>query len=277
MVYDGSFGTKMVSSVETYKVISASRRLDMVGCYPDDFVRTLEKKCPPDKVHTLVIWTKNATNLIQHKALARIIKQYRQLYIHYTVTGMGGSKLEPAVPKTEQAIAFLPQIIKLIESPLRLRFRFDPIVHFEFPNGSEYSNLSLFKNIAPQIAHIGIKDVSISWMSAYKKVLARLSRVKIKVINITDQQRQKEIETILNIADRYNLNIHGCCVSGLPQSKCIDGELYNRMHPDGLICSNKRAKGQRKTCGCTESWDIGWYYKCLHGCLYCYANPVERY
>ena len=267
----------MANLKNKYKVISASRRIDMVGCYPDEFVRTLENKCPPEKVHTLVIWTKNATNLFKHTALLQKVKQYHQLHIHYTVTGMGGSILEPAVPSTEQAMAFLPQIIELAGSSLRVRFRFDPIVHLMLPDGTKYCNLPLFKTLAPQIEKLEIIDVSISWMSEYKKVLNRLARAKIKAIKVTPEQLQNEIESILKIAKNHGINIHGCCVPGLPQSRCIDGELYNRLHPLGLTCSTKKAKGQRKTCGCTESWDIGWYYQCLHGCLYCYANPIERY
>lgn len=270
MDYDGNSGNK-------YKVISASRRIDMVGCYPDEFVQILEKRCPPETVHTLVIWTKNAANLFKHSALSSKIRQYSQLYIHYTVTGMGGTFIEPAVPTTEQAMAFLPQIIELVGSPVRVRFRFDPIVHFILPDGKKFCNLQLFKTLAPRIAELGIKDLSISWMSEYKKVLTRLARAKIGVMKISNEQWREEVETIFHIANHYGLNIHGCCVPGLPRSRCIDGELYNRLHPLGLTCSTKKAKGQRKGCGCTESWDIGWYHQCLHGCLYCYANPIERY
>lgn len=259
-----------------YKVISASRRIDMVGCYPDQLVEILEKKCPPAKVHTLVIWTKNARNLFEHPQLSQKVKQYSQLHIHYSVTEMGGSIFEPVVPPTTEAMAMLPKLIKLTGTPLLIRFRFDPIVHFVLPDGSKYCNLPLFENLAAQIAQLDIRNVSISWMSEYRKVINRLARANIKVEKISHQQWQDEVKLISQIAQQYELKIHACCVPGLPQSKCIDGELYNRLHPKGLVCSIKKAKGQRKICGCTESWDIGWYHKCLHGCLYCYANPIDR-
>ncbi len=39
-------------------VLSASRRTDLVGCYPEYLIEKL-KAYPPEKVHTIVIWTKN--------------------------------------------------------------------------------------------------------------------------------------------------------------------------------------------------------------------------
>jgi len=269
MVYAGNSGNKL-------KVISASRRLDLVGCYPDDLVHLLHQKCPPEKVHTLVLWTKNATNLLHHSELAQQVGRYSQIHLHYTVTGMGGSMFEPAVPTTADAMAMLPPLIDLVKTPELIRFRFDPIVHFLLPDGNVYCNLSLFEKIAAQVASLGIKNISISWMSAYKKVIKRLALANTQVIEISREQRQQEYEFLTRIADANHLTIHWCSVTGLPRSSCIDGVLYNHVHPDGLKCSTKRARGQRQECGCTESWDIGWYHPCLHGCLYCYANPIER-
>ena len=255
------------------KVISASRRIDMVGTSPRQFVEILEKKCPPESVHTLVIWTKNATNLFTYRPLLEKVRQYDQLFIHYTVTGMGGSLLEPGIEPTNQAMDRLSRLVELVKHPRRIRFRFDPIVHLKFPTGENYCNLRQFEKLAPLIEQNGIKDVSISWMSAYRKVISRLKRSGIEVISISQEQWQQELQYLQQIAEEHNLTLHGCCVPGMERSRCIDGFLFNELHPYGEKCSTKKAKGQRKDCGCTESWDIGWYYECVHGCKYCYANP----
>jgi len=260
---------------QDYKVISASRRLDMVAGYPDLLVEVLTKRCPPERVHTLVLWTKNARNLFNHEALSVRLKNYSQIFVHYTMTGMGGSIIEPRVPDYRIAMKMLPDLVELVGSPERVRFRFDPIVHFKMPDGTEFSNLEYFEVFAPHIAPLGIHHVSISWMSVYDKVIKRLQKHNIAAISITEERRRNEASCIEQIARQYGLTIHWCCVPGFPVSKCIDGELLTRLHPLGWSCTTEKAGGQREFCGCTKSWDIGWYHQCVHGCLYCYGNPRE--
>jgi len=258
------------------KVISASRRIDMVGNAPEEFVAILTEKCPPESVHTLVIWTKNTRNLFDYPPLLDKIRQYDQLFFHYTVTGMGGTILEPRVPGWKEAMSYLEKLVQLAGDPQRIRFRFDPIVHLKMPDGANYCNLALFEKLAPHVIQFGVTNVSISWMSEYRKVVARLQRHGISVQKISPGQWQREHELVMKIAEKYGLTIHGCCVAGMPRSRCIDGELLMKLHPRQESCALKKARGQRTSCGCTESWDIGWYHQCWHGCLYCYANPMQQ-
>ena len=174
--------------VPTYKkVISASRRIDMVGNAPDQFVEILNQKCPAESVHTLVIWTKNAENLFAYRPLFETVKKYDQIFFHYTVTGMGGTMLEPRVPLPEQGMSFLPKLVKLAGDPRRIRFRFDPIVNLQMPDGSTYSNLPWFEKLAPKVITSGVTDISISWMSEYRKVISRLKRNGITALKVTPE------------------------------------------------------------------------------------------
>lgn len=226
-------------------------------------------------VHTLVIWTKNARNLFDYRPLFEAVQKYDQLFFHYTVTGMGGTLLEPRVPPPDETMAYLDRLVDLAGNPRRVRFRFDPIVHLQMPDGSHYSNLAWWEKLAPRIQQAGITNVSISWMSEYRKVTRRLRQAQIQPIRVTPDTWHQEFNWLMAIAEQYGLILHGCCVPGMPRSRCIDGQLLMELHPTHAACSLAKARGQRSTCGCTESWDIGWYHPCGHGCRYCYANPQD--
>ncbi|MBM4080016.1 MAG: DUF1848 domain-containing protein [Planctomycetes bacterium] len=255
------------------RVISASRRIDMVAGFPDDLARLLREKCPPAETHSVVLWTKNPANLFGHAALRETLAGYEQLFVHYTVTGMGGTFLEPRVPDTQTALGFLPALVRLTGSPERIRMRFDPIVHLRPPSGEHYTNFGAFDAVAQAAADAGVLNVTTSWVALYKKVLSRLAKHGIMPISLSPAEWQAEAERLQEKARRYGIALHGCCVPGWPRSRCIDGDLLTRLHPRGLACSTAKAKGQREICGCTESLDLGWYNPCPHGCLYCYGNP----
>ncbi len=255
-------------------VLSASRRTDLVGCYPEYFIEKL-KNYPPENVHTIVIWTKNPINLIYHTALSEVLKRYSQLYLHLTITGLGGTILEPRIPPWSNVVELLPQLIKLVGSPARISWRFDPIVHAE-AGAHRFANVGLFPVMAKAISRQGITTCRTSWTTPYKKVLQRLQQKGLLLKTLSYAEQINQAQHLREFAERLGIELFFCSMDGFPRSRCIDGELLNKLHPNGLVCSTTKAKGQRAHCGCTESLDIGWYsLKCAHGCLYCYAEPNQ--
>jgi hypothetical protein len=253
-------------------VISASRRTDLVGCYPEELVERLQE-FSPESVHSLVIWTKNPRNMIVEGPLKKVLKEYRQIYVHLTITGMGGGEFEPMIPPWEEAVGIIGPLIDLVGDPRRISWRFDPILEIE-GHGQTYSNFDLFPRLAEAIAPFGIRSCWVSWVSPYKKVLARLTKKGWALITRSIVERVNQANTLIQVGREHGMSLFFCCMEGLPISRCIDGELLSEIHPDGQRCSTKKAKGQRPLCGCTESLDIGWYsLRCRHGCLYCYAVP----
>ena len=259
--------------VDMLKVVSASRRVDLVGAYPDKLIELLREKAPPERTHTLVIWTKNPSNLLHCSELIEEVGKYRSLFLHVSVTGMGGTVLEPGVPAAEEVLLMLDSIVELAGGGEHVRLRFDPIVHIRIRDGTIYTNSGYYEEVARAASNAGIHNVSISWMQVYRKVIRHLKARGMAAVVISEEQMLEELSVIQKISDRYGITLHGCCVPVMPVSRCIDGFILEELHPDNLPCSKVKAKGQRELCGCTESYDIGWYEPCLHGCVYCYANP----
>ena len=256
------------------KVISISRRQEMLGFFPDRIRHILETKLPPSRVHTLVFWTKNPAPIFQDQSLADLIRKYDQTFFHVTITGMGGTFLEPGIPESSEMLAILENVSRFTGDPERVRVRFDPIVHLVCKQGQEYSNLSFFPKVAEAACKAGVRNIIVSWMSVYPKVLRRLDRYGITPKNLTRDQWLADYRLIKHEAEQRNIRIHGCCEMQMGKSACIDGHLLSRLHPAREQASLEKAAGQRIHCGCTKSWDIGWYNPCPGGCIYCYANPV---
>jgi hypothetical protein len=254
-------------------VLSASRRTDLVACYPEFLVEKL-RDFPPEQVHSLVIWTKNPQNMIAPGALRDTLERYRQLYVHLTITGLGCTVLEPHIPPWKTVQEMVPPLIALVKGPERISWRFDPIVRC-MAQGNLISNIEVFDEIACAMAAADITACRTSWVEPYRKVQRRLEKKGVRLEPYTEQERTEHIHLLEQTAAGFGMSLHYCSVEGCSRSSCIDGALLNRLHPDGLICSTRHAKGQRKLCGCTESIDIGWYsQKCPNGCLYCYAEPL---
>ncbi len=253
-------------------VLSASRRTDLVGCYPEVLSERLGEY-PPDTVHTVVLWTKSPKNLILRGRLQETLSRYAQIYVHLTITGMGGSVFEPQIPAWEETVGLLGAVVEAAKSPERICWRFDPILEAE-KNGKEFSNLPYFPRLAEAVSAFGIKQVRTSWVSPYKKVTARMAKQGWRLLQKTPDERRRQAEWMEDVCKQFGFSLGMCAMEGFPVSRCIDGERFSRLHPGGLNGSNEKARGQRELCGCTKSRDIGWYTdRCRHVCLYCYALP----
>jgi hypothetical protein len=278
-------------------VISASRRTDLVASFPDWLAaalrarraalvgprgRTVEIDLAPGAVHTVVLWSKDFSNLIRNeRGLGDLLAAYDQAYLHFTITGLGGTAVEPGAPTTGDALAQLPALVAFAGDPRRVSVRFDPILFWE-ERGTVRSNLPAFRAVAAAAAAEGIKDVRISFAQWYGKAIRRASARRFAFVDPPEEEKRSHAAGLAAIAAGHGLVLHACSqpeivrVPGIIPSSCIDGALLEYLHPRGEPAPRRKDRSQRPDCLCTGSRDIGSYTQtCPHGCVYCYANPSK--
>ena len=277
------------------KIISASRRTDLIAFFPGLFAsainmeetkvfgpsgRTYTVDLNPQNVHTIVLWSKNFANLIDNNfGLRDKFRKYDQLYLHFTITGLGGSFIEQGVPHATVALSQLDNLIEIVGKARRVSVRFDPIIYWKEGN-KERTNLHFFEELAPILHDKGIQDVRFSFTQWYNKAKRRATKEDFVYMDPPPEKKVKDTGYLHQIAKNYGIDLYLCSQASLSEasviapSSCIDGALLQRLHPDQAPVSTKKDKTQRKECLCTESVDIGSYTQfCPHCCLYCYANP----
>ena len=257
------------------KVISASRRVDLVTFYPDYAVDRI-KQIGVENIHTLVVWTKNPKNILSHPGLKNCLEELDHIYILLTATGLGGTPLEPFAPNTEEVFSQLPQIIDFIGSPQRLAIRYDPLIDALHKEKKHISNINmnLFEEILEKASSLGIKRIIVSYVTLYKKVIERLKRNEFAIV---DHKIEEIIDFIKNKmkprVEKLGMELSTCVLPDLTTKGCIDGNALSLLHPKQEPCSKAKDRSQRQACHCTKSYDIGQWFSCYHNCLYCYGNP----
>ncbi len=215
----------------------------------------------------------------------RTLARYDLVVAQVTITGLGGTPLEPRVPPAEAALAALPRLIDFLGSPERLAVRIDPIVHWRegssgtgagASGGDLRTNLGLFGDIAQRARAAGVTLVKTSLTSPYPKAIRRFREAGLELASPQGEERRRILDELDRQAAAAGVTLHYCCEPARPRAACVDAALLTRLHPRGLPARPDRAAGQREHCGCSRSTDLAWYssHPCPSGCLYCYANPV---
>ncbi len=211
-------------------------------------------------------------------ALAR----YDQVVAQITITGLGGTRLEPRAPDPADALASLPRLVDFVGRPERVVVRIDPIVHWREGKGNSAdllrSNLPAFSEIARRARQAGVSLVKASLVSPYPKAVRRFARAGLELVQLAGAERESVVARLERLAAGTGVTLELCCESTRPLKACIDAGLLTRLHPKGLPARAERAAGQRQHCGCSHSIDLAWYasHPCPSSCLYCYANPTNR-
>lgn len=239
------------------KIISASRRTDMVAFHPSKLKTKIETN--PDAF--FVFWTKNPANLL------RMPLNFTQSALQLTITGLGGTSIEPFVPAPEVAWASVTALIEKGFNPDLINWRLDPLI-------PGFTDCDTIHKMAFCAKKLGITRCMVSFITWYGAVQERWPEGKNTQIS-PREQRTMALK-IKNILDGFGITLYGCAQPHLEgvvlPAKCIDGEYYGKI--TGYDFTTGKDEYQRKMCGCTPSVEFGTYTPCGHACRYCYANPA---
>lgn len=297
-------------------IISASRSTDIPAFYSEWFINRLRagyaKWINPfnrqgqyisfEKARVIVFWTKDARPIMKY--LDEINKRRINYYFQFTLNDYEDEGLEPNLPKLEKRVDIFKDLSDRIGKE-KVIWRFDPLI---------LTDKITVDLLLDKIYSVGKKIykytkklvISFADVETYKKVKENLARYGIKHREFSKDDIKKIAEGIQKINNRWRLEICTCAervdlsIYNIHHNKCIDDNLMAKIfkedkslmkflgfniQKDNLLFPNYikqrrkvdlKDKGQRKTCGCIVSKDIGHYNTCKHLCIYCYANISSK-
>lgn len=220
-----------------------------------------------------IIITKRLTN----KLIEKLVENKEKCILHFTVNGMGGSKIEPLVPTVETSFSKCVELVNKGFPINQIVLRIDPIVPSDKGIKTAINVLETFKEI-------GIKRVRISFLDMYNHVKERFAKENVKIpyenFHASNNDRCKGFLEIKENA--INMGYESVEICGEPDfgidlgdsaSSCIsqkDIDILGLTEKINLI----NEKGQRKTCHCPsnkkELITGEKPHRCKNSCLYCF-------
>ena len=292
----------MINSKRIIKspIISCSRRTDIPAFLMDwvigrikigyvDVVNPFNRKqisrvsLKPEDVRCWVWWSKNFRAWINFfKEKKDVFQSFKGHYFQFTINSP--SDLENNVKiSLEERFKQLEWLIKTF-GQLAVNFRFDPIILYTEENSVKIkSNLDKFEYIIERISSYGLKEMIFSFATLYSKVRTRMIKRGKTPIDVQLEKKKEITMKLVQICSKYDISMKACCqpdllsINGIEQAHCIDAYKIEKII--GETISKTKDTGQRVSCGCYKSKDIGGYsgiFRCKHNCDYCYASPAKR-
>lgn len=227
-----------------------------------------------DAVQSIVLWSKDFGNVLREPGM---LDAY-DLYFQFTVTGYG----YPLEPHVQNSAAALRQMAELAGrySPQQVMWRYDPLLFLE-AGDSVAERIDTFRRLSYEVSSLGVPECTISFTTLYPEVRARLDRCGARYFEFDDGVKADIGRQIVDIAGENGLVVRSCSdpllamVPCVEKARCVDADRLEGLF--GGRVSHAKDPGQRQSCGCTKSRDIGSYTQgCKHGCLYCYNVRSHR-
>jgi hypothetical protein len=297
-------------------IVSASRSTDIPAFYGEWFMARLAAgyvkwKSPfsstPlyvcfEKTRVFIFWSKNPATFFPH--LDTLDRSGYGYYFLFTLNDYDNEQLEPGVPPVRERIETFRQLSCRIGKG-RVIWRFDPLILADNITISDLLEKiqRIGDCIAPFTNRLVISFVDIA---KYSKVQRNLQAAGIAgARECTDNEVVEFCSGLAALNSRWGLSVTACAEGrdlsrfGIGRGQCISYDLMTREFRDDRklmdflqpydqqtlgsvpvaddLSRRLKDPGQRNTCRCIVSKDIGQYSTCMHLCTYCYANTSPEY
>ena len=292
-------------------IISATRSTDIPAFYGTWFIERLgtgyvKWKNPFGgrpvyvsfaRTRLFVFWSKNPAPFLP--MLDTIDRFGFSYYFLYTLNDYDAERLEPGVPPIEERIGTFIRLSRRIGKG-RVVWRFDPLILSD--RISVRDLLEKIRRIGEQISPFCERLVfSFISIEKYGRVRRNLKLQGLSTVReFTDDEITEFCTGLAELNKKWGLIVTACgelrdlSQYDIGKGQCInfglitqefrsDRELMEFLHPAGQqtfagsVADTEEWRwlkdpGQRSSCGCIASKDIGEYSTCMHLCAYCYAN-----
>ena len=214
-----------------------------------------------------IIITKRLTNNL----IDKLVEYKDKIILHFTVTGFGGSVLEPFVPTLEISRKKFGQLLDKGFPIDHCVLRIDPCIPTE-------KGLETMCKVVESFSGTGIKRVRFSVLDMYDHVKKRFNESGIelpyKMFHAPLEDRKKMYDVLCELGKKYGFAVEVCAEPGIESVSCLSQKDIDIL---GLTDKIKLVgnKGQRSNCGCPsnkkeliQSDDKA--KRCLNKCLYCF-------
>lgn len=303
------------SDTEWHGAIASLGRLVDVRNFPDVAADVLMGRTPaflgrgtrlqtkaidPGIVGALVFWTKGPVDLlIEHAGLREALETYHRnravIGLELSVTGLGGTFLEPGIQPPKEVAAGLRKVLDTgLIDPEAIVLRYDPLVKVRAPDGRIVRNdtVRAFESVVSLFAALGVRSVETKFLllsegedEKYHHVWKRMEDHGIHPLPLDDFPTT--FTQLSGVASDLGMNLFSCCIkhfilgwtgdSGCLSAKRLTrvgkrrfGETWNRI--------SFKPSPSRPGCDCTHYYDLSnvkGHKKCGSqeaACIYCTAS-----
>ena len=217
------------------------------------------------RMNAVIAITKGITSELSECLLRPGIKE--KTILHATITGYGGTMLEPGAPTLAESYARISEFIRNGFPAKQIVLRIDPII----PTNK---GLALVESILRMFQDTGITRVRFSFLQYYKHAEAHFKTAGMYWPIITDEMKVRCFLLFAHFAHIYTFR---SCAGAIPfkwshiskQTGCVSDEDINIL---GLTAQLQGSSRQRPAClCCSAKTELLTHRKpCKHGCKYCY-------